>query len=167
MHRHETLEPAGGSSWSLDFDLLLDFCISTAELPFPSSTAGLSFMPEDSPGLDILYQLVASLHTTVGSWRISAVRHCLTCHCTLDCLGEWPGGRPGRSHTMSRWPRSVVRRSGTSYFEMAPSVSVNFHITSPLLCWAWGGAGEATNSPPHVLYMGISYCVWVVTVTLL
>ena len=30
-----------------------------------------------------------------------------------------------------------------------------FHITSRLLFWALGGG--ATNSPSHVLYMGISY----------
>ena len=29
----------------------------------------------------------------------------------------------------------------------------NFHIVCPLLCWTSAGA---TNSPPHVLYMGIS-----------
>ncbi len=33
--------------------------------------------------------------------------------------------------------------------------SPHFLITSHLLCWAWGGG--ATNSFPHVLYMGISY----------
>ena len=39
-------------------------------------------------------------------------------------------------------------------FEMAQSVS-EFHITSHLLCWASGGG--ATNSPSHVLHMGVSY----------
>ncbi len=39
-------------------------------------------------------------------------------------------------------------------FEMAFTVC-EFHITSHLLFWASGGG--ATNSPSHVVYMGISY----------
>ena len=43
-------------------------------------------------------------------------------------------------------------------FEMAFTVC-EFHITCHLLCWDSGGG--ATNSPSHVLYMGVLYsCSW-------
>ena len=37
---------------------------------------------------------------------------------------------------------------------ISPAVC-EFHITSQILYWALGGG--ATNSPSHVLYMGVSY----------